>query len=347
MEIGEYISRVERMEQMSEDESVVFRAFLKKYKNNKNKYIFLLEGIDDLDYYLPVFESKVGSHNDNWIDLVCYGKENVFQLVGDLQQHSQREYQDSLYFGFVDKDYHEVSDNIYPDRIYVTPTYSIENFYVSLTFFKKILMRKFHLSEDDPENNDFNLCCDNFQSRMNDFVSGVKELDSLLRCNRIMYEEKRITSKINARDINLNDMISVSLGSITIKNNALNILSKTIEDFDPDALNVARYYYEGKSESDLAKVVRGKFMFFFIHQYLFRLKEDNLKRMPVLFPDSYALSRRPREERKVFTKTKISITREAQDILSDLCQFADVPSCLVGFLNVVLENVRPRVPLAS
>ena len=67
----------------------------------------------------------------------------------------------------------------------------------------------------------------------------------------------------------------------------------------------------------------------------------------MLFPDSYALSRRPREERKVFTKTKISITREAQDILSDLCQFADVPSCLVGFLNVVLENVRPRVALAS
>ena len=347
METGGYISRVERMEQMSEDESVVFRAFLKKYKNNNNKYIFLLEGIDDLDYYLPVFESKVGAHKDNWIELICYGRDKVYQLVGDLQQHSQREYKDSLYFGFVDKDYHEISDNIYPGRIYVTPTYSIENFYVSLTFFKKILLRKFHLSEDDLENSDFNLCCDNFQSRMNDFVSGVKELDSLLRCNRIMYEEKTITSKINARDINLNDLFSISLDSIAIKNSALNILGKTIEDFDVEALNVSRGFYNGKSESDLAKVIRGKFMFFFIHQYLFRLKEDNQKKIPTSFPDSYALSKRSGGERRAFTKTKISITRDAQDILSDLCQFADVPGCLVGFLDVVLGNARPRVSLAS
>lgn len=347
MDMGNYVSRVERMEQMSKDESVVFREFLKKYKNNKGKFIFLLEGVDDLDYYLSVLESKVGSHNESWVELVCYGRDNVFQLVGDLQRHSQREYQDGLYFGFVDKDYHEISDNIYPERIYVTPTYSIENFYVSLTFFKKILMRKFHLSADDPDNGDFDLCCANFQSRMNDFIAGVKELDSLLRCNRIMYEERGVTSKINARDINLNELFSVSLDGVAIKNDALTILGKNIEDFNTDALNTSRAYYEGRAESDLAMVIRGKFMFFFIHQYLFRLKEDNHRKTPTLFPDSYALSKRRGNERRVFTKTRISITRETQDILSDLCQFADVPSCLVDFLEVVREKIRPNIAMAS
>lgn len=347
MERDDYVSRVEKMDRMSEDESVVFREFLKKYKKNKDKFIFLLEGIDDLDYYFPVFESKVGPHNNNWVDLVCYGRENVFQLVGDLRQHSQREYQNSLYFGFVDKDYHEVSENSYPERIYVTPTYSIENFYVSSAFFKKILMRKFYLLENDPENNDFNLCCANFQSRIHEFIAGVKELDSFLRCNRIMYEERSVTSKINARDISLNDLFSISLDAITIKSNALTILGKTLEDFDSNALRTSLAYYEGKTESDLAKVIRGKFMFFFIHQYLFRLKEDNRKKIPALFPDSYALSKRRGDEKRIFTKTKISITREAQDILPDLCQFADVPGCLVDFLEVVRGKIRPGVALAS
>lgn len=348
MASSNYVSRTERMGLMLEDESVVFRNFLIKFKSCGKKLIFLLEGHDDLDYYLPVFESNIGPYNDKWVDLVCHGRNNVLQLINDLRQHSLQEYKNSLCFGFIDKDYHEVSNNAFPDRIYITPTYSIENFYVTMSFFKKILVRKFHLVEHDQGNNDFSLCCTNFQSRINEFVSGVKELDSFLRCNRIMYEEKKSNSKINARDINLNNLFSISLDKTHLKSDALAILDKTIDDFDPEALNISRSYYEERPESELLNVIRGKFMFFFIHQYLFRLKEDNHKRIPVLFPDSYKLSKKRGVERRIFTKTRISITRESQDILSDLCQFADVPSCLVNFLSLVRESMGGSdVTLAS
>ncbi|MCK7047250.1 hypothetical protein [Enterobacter roggenkampii] len=51
--------RVGLMEEMAEDESVIFRSFLRKFKEAKGKMIFFFEGIDDLDYYFPIFESSL------------------------------------------------------------------------------------------------------------------------------------------------------------------------------------------------------------------------------------------------------------------------------------------------
>lgn len=339
--------RVGLMEEMAEDESVIFRSFLRKFKEAKGKMIFFFEGIDDLDYYFPIFESSLGPHTENWVSLVCFGRSNVFQLVHDLKCHTLQAYKESYHFGFVDKDYHEVEDNIFPEKIYVTPTYSIENFYVSMKFFKKILRHKFYLAENDSENDDFNLICGNFTSRRQEFVSQITELDALLRCNRIMYEENDIVSKINARDINLNNFIRISLNDVSLNTDAFTILGKSIEDFENSVLESSRQYYEGKDTSQLVKVIRGKFMFYFMHQYLFRLKEDNIKRNPSFFPDSYRLSRAPREERRIFTKTRLSLNKESQDILSDLCQFADVPSCLTDFLSHIRRECNENLALVS
>lgn len=339
--------RVGLMEEMAEDESVTFRSFLRKFKEAEGKLIFFLEGIDDLDYYLPIFEANIGPHTEKWVGLVCYGRSNVFQLVKDLQCHTMQVYKDSHHFGFVDKDYHEVRDNSFPEKIYVTPTYSIENFYVTMSFFKKILRHKFHLAENDPENNDFNICCENFSSRISEFISQVTELDALLRCNRIMYEVNNVNSKINARDINLNDLFRISLDEVSLKTDILTVLHKSIDDFDSNSLETSRQYYVGKDDSQLAKVIRGKFMFFFLHQYLFRLKEDNVKRTPTFFPDSCRLSRGTKEDRRTFTKTRLTLNKESQDILSDLCQFADVPNCLTDFLTIVRQKCSENLALAS
>lgn len=256
-----YVSRVHKMEDKAEDESVVFREFTKTHRENEEKYIFLLEGIDDLDYYIRSFEKYIGDHKSDWIELVCHGRSNVINLINTLKKHSRTEYKNSLHFGFIDKDYHEINENPCPEKIYITPVYSIENFYASLDFMKKILERKFHLKENDKDNNDFSVCLDNFLSRRDEFLDGIKELDSLLRCNRLMYEEEKIESKINVRDINLFNHVTIDINKVIFQTHALDILKKSYDDFDADCLEISRNFYKEKTSEELASLVRGKFMF--------------------------------------------------------------------------------------
>ncbi|NIE52281.1 DUF4435 domain-containing protein [Pantoea sp. Ap-870] len=332
------MNRVEAMDLMTQDESVIFREYLKKVGKSNNMLILLLEGQDDLDYYQSIFNANIGLHNDVWIELVCHGRDNVIKLIDDISTHTMKEYRDGFYYGFIDKDYHEVDENDNNERIYITPTYSIENFYVSLSFFKKVLSRKFYLIANDEFNKDFETCCDNFVARIEEFIQGIKELDVYLRCNRLMFKNNNDNIRINARDIKLDNLFSISLDTVVVKSDALTVLGKKIEDFDNIALASSYEYYEGQSNIELSKVIRGKFMFYFIHKYLFRLKEDNRKKNPCLFVDSYALSKKTDDTKRVFNKTKISVYKDHEDILSDLCQFADVPSCLITFLSRIRSN---------
>lgn len=334
------VNRVDMMEQMVDDGSVVFRYFTRLFRFNKDKKLFFLEGDDDIDYYQHVFDRYIGDYRQTWVELVCNGRQNVIDLVKDLRQHSKVEYRQCAYFGFVDKDYHEVHDNPYPTNIYVTPVYSIENFYISKEFMEKILDRKFFLKENAEKNTDFERCLDNYLSRRNEFLDGIKELDILLRCNRIMFEEAKIKSKINARDINLAQIVSISLDEVVFNSSALDVLGKKLSDFDEQCLIKSREFYIDKSYDDLALLVRGKFMFFFIHNYLHRLKEDTTKKDPVLFCDSYYNSKLVGSEKIKFKKTNITLTKERQDILSDFSLFSDKPDCLITCLKAISGDVE-------
>lgn len=326
-------SRVEFMDDMLSDESVIFRKFIRLYAKNKNKVIFLLEGDDDIDYYLTKIEGYFGVHNNDWIEMVCSGRSNVIDLVKDLNLHTKEEYRDSSHIGFIDKDYHEVADNPFSEKIYITPYYAIENFYISDGFFKKILRFKFFLNEVDEINKDFTRCLENFIARRNDFIDSILELDKYLRCNRIMYENKLIESKINARDLKLNNFISIDLDKVIVKSSTLDFLGKKIEDFDEESLKEASKFYQDKSYEILALMIRGKFMFYFFSYYLHKLRHDNQLKIPTLFSDSYANSQKRGEDRVKRNKTKLFFDIENPDLLSQLSSYSDYPECLKTFLS--------------
>jgi len=333
-------NRVDMLDDMTNDETVVFREFIRQFKGNENKCFFLLEGDDDINYYNRPFENHFGAVKGAWLFQVCNGRNNVISLVETLLGHKTEEYRNSLFFGFIDKDYHEVSDNTNKNRIYVTPGYSIENFYVSSTFMSKVLERKFFLKENEVDNRDHVNCLANFLERRNDFSRNILDLDIYLRCNRIMYEDAGYENKINAKEISLTSSINVGLDKVELKKNALDMLKKEAGDFDAKSLEEARLFYHKKNSDDLATLIRGKFMLFFMHQYLFRLKEDNLKAKPTLFNDSYVNSKLPKGNKKIFKKTKLTLTKENQDLLSDLSIFSDIPECLTRFLTENVNSLR-------
>ncbi|UVC32064.1 DUF4435 domain-containing protein [Pantoea sp. SOD02] len=332
------LNRVDMLENMATDESVIFREFIRKFNGNEDKYFFLLEGDDDINYYNRPFENHFGPHKSSWMILICHGRSNVLEMIKNLKEHSEESYRKSFFFGFIDKDYNEVTDNLHKDKVYITPGYSIENFYASSDFIEKILERKFFVCKNDDSNGDFEKCYDNFLERRSEFIKLILELDMYLRCNRIMFEEQKIDAKLNAKDIGFSSSFSVDLKEVRLNKNSLEMLQKEIGYFDENSLVKAKSYYEDKDDTELASLIRGKFMFFFIHQYLFRLKEDNLKAKPSLFIDSYRLSKLPKPNKKSFKKTSLTLTKEKHDILSDLCSYSDIPSCLNDFLRF---NVAP------
>lgn len=326
-------SRVDFMNSMATDESVIFKKYINLYTKNKEKAIFLLEGVDDIDYYLPKIKEYFGEYDNKWTDMVCAGRDNVIQLIKDLSLHTKHEYKESIHFGVIDKDYNEVLDNPFPEKIYITPCYSIENFYISIDVFKRVLKFKFFLNETDEANKDFFSCLNNYKSRRNEFIDAVLELDKYLRCNRIMYEKELSTFKINARDLKLDNFITIDLNKVAVKSNTLDFLGKTIEEFDEESLKQSEQFYDDKKYDLLALMIRGKFMFHFFVHYLHKLKHDNQLRVPVLFVDSYTNSKKRGNDKINRKKTKLHVDRENSDLLSILSNYSDYPQCLRDFLH--------------
>ncbi|MGR3976416.1 DUF4435 domain-containing protein [Acinetobacter sp. 1207_04] len=337
------ISRLDFMDNMLNDESVIFQDFMNFYRDHENKVIFFLEGDDDIDYYLNKIQNKFGEYDNKWVEMSCAGRSNVVQIIKDLHEHTKQEYRNCKHFGIIDKDYNEVSDNEFPEKIYITPCYSIENFYVSKDFFKKVVNFKFHLNGKEERNNDFQRCLENFEYVRNDFIDKILELDKYLRCNRIMFDLKAIDSKINARQLKLGQLLDITLTGVELKSDVLGFMKKKIEDFNLEALKESNDFYLEKPHDDLAMLIRGKFMFYFITQYLYKLRNDNLNKNPQIFVDSSENDKKKGDDKVKMQKTKLSFNIENPDLFSALSDYADSPKCLVDFLENAANNTLESV----
>lgn len=326
-------NRLDFMDEMLSDDSVIFKEFMSFYRHHENKVIFFLEGDDDIDYYLNKIENKFGKYDNKWVEMSCAGRSNVIKIINDLHEHTKQEYRDCKHFGIIDKDYNETDDNQYPKKIYITPCYSIENFYVSKDFFKKVVNFKFYLNGREDGNSDFQRCLDNFELVRNDFIDKILELDKYLRCNRIMYDLKAIDSKINARELKLGKLLDIAFTGVELKSNILDFMGKKVEDFNSEALKESNDFYQGKSHDELAMLIRGKFMFYFITQYLSKLRNDNLNKNPKIFVDSSENDQKKGRDRVKMQKTKLSFNVENPDLFSVLSDYADNPKCLAEFLD--------------
>lgn len=336
-------NRVEFMEEMQEDTSVVFRKFIKFYAINKNKLIVFLEGADDIKYYLRKFEEFFGNYDDNWSYFDCDKRSNVIQLVKDLSIHTFSEYRDSLHLGFIDKDYNEVGSNEFPEKIYITPSYSIENFYATDDFFKKLLKLEFNLRENDPNNNDFERCFLNFVARKNDFIESIMDLEYYLKCHFIMYERDNTGFQLSLRDLNLIKKYYIGVDRIKLKNDIPSLIGVDIELFDKEVLQEVKDYYSDKDQRELCLLIRGKFIFEFICAYLSKLIIENGNKDSILFQDSYTNSKRPKDDplKVQMKKTKLKFKLDEHDLLSVLSKYVFYPECLDNFIrkSMILSKV--------
>lgn len=333
--------RVQSMLAELEDDSVAFKNFMEKFEENSNRIFLFLEGEDDINYYNISFTTHLGEFQNDWDYIVSYGRKNVEAIIKNLENHSKQEYKSSKYFGFIDKDYHESSPS--SNRIYMTPYYSIENFYTNENFIRHILIHKFKLSDKaKPEStSDFRVCFNQFMMLLEQFINSIKLLDILIRTNRLMYKEKVTDLKINARDLNLDNFIYISLDEVRLYDNqsAFEFIGVDQSKFDSSLLDNAREFYKDKSFTELTYFIRGKFMLHFIHNFIFRLKEaSQSKELKKIYYKNSLIE--CKNKKKKFKSVNISVFKENHDIISDFSQYAVRPKCLNLFLNNIITTYK-------
>ncbi|MDH2591939.1 DUF4435 domain-containing protein [Acinetobacter nosocomialis] len=333
------IDRVQSMLDALEDDSVAFKSFMKKFGENSQRFFIFFEGEDDINYYNISLNSKLGVFKTNWDYIVSYGRNNVEKIIQTLENHTREEYRLSNFIGFIDKDYHDNPPS--SDRIYITPCYSIENFYTNDIFIRDILIHKFKFADEDQplHLSDYKVCFNQYAILLEQFINIIKDLDILIRTNRLMYENKITDLKINARDLNLDNIIYISLDEVKLRKEQSFFEFINIDEskFESNFLEQAKLFYQNKKSNELSYFIRGKFMLYFIHNFIFRLKEasQNRELKKIYYKNTI---KKYQDEGRRFKSVNISVYKESHDILSDFSQYAIRPICLNSFLERIVKS---------
>lgn len=210
---------------------------------------------------------------------------------------------------FIDKDY---DDKIINDKylklkndkkIYITPCYSIENFYTIEDVLKKIIVNEYK----------YTICCNQYDELLNKFNSLKNEYHSIIQNVNYWYatyryfsEQEIISVKISLSELNLNNYFDIDkeLEHIIERANLLTFLEKKLDSLPID---FNKKYDEIKNKfSNNCCDFRGKFELHFLERFLLRIREHGAYN---------------------------SFNVDKSNILSNLSQYAVKPTCFDEFIK--------------
>jgi len=296
---------------------VAFTNFVSDYDKMKNEIISycFFEGDDDKRYYNPRIKIKYKFDNLNY---VCKGKDNLLKAYNLIE--SKNEYNDAIKLYFVDKDF---SEDLTLNNLYVTPYYSIENFYSNENVLKNILIEEFNMKSDSK---DYELVLEYYSNLLNEFHTNIIFLNAWLYnqyqvrirdglSTRLNINEK-LKSYFNPEKNIIRDTFELNIDNIE----NLNSKEKLEEIFNEAPLisiieiedTIERF-----NEMDKTNVFRGKFELKFFIDFLKKIKEEMQKKNSTIFDCKY----------------KCSLDFKLINSISVLTQYAITPNCLDDFLD--------------
>ena len=309
-------NRKEKMNSFKEEMTVIFRDYLKSRSVKKNSVQLIVEGKDDPKYYVTRFNNLL---NIDWNVTSVGGKNKVIALKEIIEKH--RLYKKDKCYYFVDKDFDK---KITMDKVYCTPTYSIENFYLFPDSIKNTIISECGLSSSTLKNrhqiieyilNDYELYLRNFhQHRKTIKINSVfkfirlnqikiSSLDKVLKIEIITSDIKNIKLKHQSEYLTLRNENIIKYKDFLKHTDYQNLILEPLENF------------------------RGKQQILFLKSYLKRLYENGDLSI------------------KIFHTFKVKIKLEnpsmADKVLSNLSNYAHPPDCLKVFLSKInYENQR-------
>lgn len=158
---------LEDMENESDCIEVIFQSYITS-KSKKDIFLFF-EGKDDFKYYVGRVSSYIDEKEYGVFHCNC--KMNVLKIQEMISKKAAIE-DDKKHLYFIDRDY-DNNENI-PDSVYVTSSYSIENYYFTDSAIKRILIGVIGFSEENKEDDlDFKKIFDYITNKRNEIIEEI------------------------------------------------------------------------------------------------------------------------------------------------------------------------------
>lgn len=154
-----------------ENESDCIESIFQSYISSKSKKdIFLFfEGKDDFKYYVSRLSSHIGDKEYGVFHCNC--KMNVL-IIQEMIANQSAIQDDKKNLYFIDRDYDDNED--IPDSIYITSSYSIENYYFTDSAIKRMLIGVVGFSEESEEDSlDFEIVFDHIVNKRNQIIEEI------------------------------------------------------------------------------------------------------------------------------------------------------------------------------
>jgi hypothetical protein len=268
--------------------------------------IWVVEGDQDLKYYGSRIELIAQSDYEHFV--VAGGKSVVTRLLEHTKATAELR---NLRVAFlVDRDFDGKHKK--DRRLYVTPVYSIENFYVGDKVIRKILRAEFGSRDEE-----LTRVCKIYKRWLRKFGKASLDLNAWIHAQRAK-ERSGGGGRLNLRGVTFGFLFQLKFTK-----DAINVVQRVAtKDLDtvfplaskltPSELEVSR---KAMKKVDLARAGRGKYLFAFLREALMHLKRDCVSVNPYLFDK----------------KGKVSLAISG-NLLSELSQYAHTPACLRKFL---------------
>lgn len=319
--------------------------YIIKFGRAKSKGYEVFVGIegDDQPYYDSIIRSKIPNKKIAFIR--CGFRQNVLDYIEYLKKCDSKDYRESMFFGFVDHDYDNNFVPQYQDRTYVTPCYSYENFYTSASAFQRLIESQFHVKEFDEFSEDFDRAVFNYNQCRDEFFSSIKEVEAIVRTGYLM-EKQGVNSskKTHVSKLKLTQSIISVNSFIGNWTPTMQEWIDNVEDYaDCTFLDQVRQKYDLLDSDELNNFIRGKIIFDFYVRYIKELLKDETERS-----NSICFKVRNNikffnecSENKLNQKPLLNVKLRPENLVDPtliLAPYADVPKCLLDFLDSIFEK---------
>jgi len=281
-----------------EQHVVAWTLFLQAYGRNPSGLYCFFEG-EDAKYYGVRIRTITGH---DFSPFRCGGVDGVL-AVWSL---AQRKYPTGRICFFIDHDYFGHPEAHGRDRLYMTPTYSVENLYADEATFRRVLDEEIGFSPDQLSVRDQIL--DLYRGQLNAVNNALLDLNAWLRA------QKRVGSAVRPGKLKLSSIVHVDL-TTTTKNYCLDDLTTRFPEAksltDSEIICDRDYIRDAPTERG-----RGKFLAQFIARFLRLLGEELSGGAKGLFGIKKAVP-----------------LQSGKNVLSELSQYACTPPCLHAFLK--------------
>lgn len=187
--------------------------------------------------------------------------------------------------------------------IYITPCYSIENFYGSIDCFKKLLVGTYHVYEDNPK---YNLCLELYNQLSDSFIKTTSCFCAWYRCTK-----QKGNHEVELKESFPEKYASFTSNAIVPTNYDLTILNSdypNVDDVTTDELNESLDYIDNNINN-----IRGKYVMQFIEFIIQLLNRDS-------------------KTKKKYTESKVEFEQNRKTLITRLSAYADTPICLRNYV---------------